>query len=199
MFYRICWLLSWLPLHFIFPTKVVGKKNVKRKGKMILCANHQSNNDVVVIAHKFYRRFNFMAKSELFDNKLKGAILKSYGAYPVKRGQTDINAVKRTLSLLRDDKAICMFPEGTRVTNGEASEMKTGAIMFSLKTKSPIVPAVFINKPKAFKRNILVIGKPIELYNMPQFKDAKTDKETLEQGVRVLMEAMNNLRIEYKK
>lgn len=77
MFLTLCLIILYIPLLIIFPTRVTGKKNIPKKGRVIFCTNHQTLADPVIIAYKLTRRrFKYMAKKPLFKNKLLGPILK---------------------------------------------------------------------------------------------------------------------------
>ncbi len=193
MLYYIIVILAILPFLIIFPIIVRGRKNMP-KGKMLFCCNHQSNWDVLLIAAKIPgRRFYFMSKESLFKNKFCSFILKKLGAYPVSRNKTDISAIKKTLSLLKDEKAICLFPEGARLKTEDSNELRDGAIIFALKSKAPIVPACFIKKPKPFCFNKLIIGKPFNLSEMEEFKEKKITVELIEKGREILRKKMFGL------
>ena len=193
MLFYILRVICFLPLKILFPTKIIGKKNKIKRGRVILCCNHQSNNDVPIIAISFHRRFYYMAKKSLFKNRFFGWLIRTLGAYPVDREKTDLKAMKKTIDLLKDEKGICLFPQGTRISEIDGAQLKNGAIIFSLKTCSPIIPAIFIRKPRVFRRNRFVIGEPIKLYEMDEFKDKKVDENLIEQGKKVLFEKMLEL------
>lgn len=198
MVYYICLILLLIPLMFLLPVRIKGRNNIPAKGKMIFVSNHQSNLDAVIIGTKILkRRFWFMAKSELFKHKLSGAFFKSIGMYPVNRSKNDIKSVKKTLSLLNAGKAICIFPEGTRLQAEDVSNLKNGTALFALKTHSPIVPSVLISKPKLFKFNTMIIGKPFVLSEMDEFKDKPITKDVLSRASEIISEKMNSLRDEY--
>lgn len=200
MFFYICLTIAFIPLLFIYPCVVVGRRNIPRKGRMILAPNHQTLNDPVILASRLIwrRRFKYMAKAPLFKNKLFGALLRSFGAYPVdNKSATDLTAVKTTLKHLKDEKGVCIFPEGARLVSSEENQLKHGVAMFALKTNSPVVPAFFVRKTTAFVPNRLIIGKPIELHNMEQFKDRKIDKDALEEASQIIREGINTLRYNY--
>ena len=200
MLYYILLIIVFIPGLILFPTIIRGSKNLPRKGRMILACNHQSNLDAVLIAMKLTkRRFNYMAKAELFKNKFIGAFYKSMGMYPINREKNDIQAVKKTLSLLKNEKAICIFPEGTRIENTEMNDAKNGVALFALKTKSPIVPACFLTKPGIFKPNKLVIGEPFNLSEMPEFIDQPINKDTLNMATEILSNKMKELKDKYTK
>ena len=86
-----------------------------------------------------------------------------------------------------------------RLKSSENNQLKHGVALFSLKTKSPIVPAYFVKKTNAFTFNTLLVGKPIELYNMEEFKDKKIDREVLEQASKIVKKEMNTLYKNYLK
>lgn len=191
--FQVLRIIFYLPIKILFPTRIVGGKNKIKKGRMILCCNHQSNLDPPIIAVSFIRRFYYMAKKSLFKNKFFGWILTKFGAFPVDRETIDIKAMKKTLDLLKNDNALCLFPQGSRLTDVELSQLKDGAILFSLKTKSPILPCVFVKKPRLFRFNKFIIGEPIKLYEMEQFANKKIDDELVAQGREILFEKMNGL------
>ena len=194
MFYYIVIILACLPLFLLFPTRVKGRKNLPKKGRMILCCNHQSNWDVVMLATRiFRRRFRYMAKASLFKNKFIGFILRKLGGYPVQRSNTDISAIKKTLSHLQNERAVCIFPEGARLKTEDKNDLRDGAIIFALKTKSPIVPACIIKKFRIFVFNKMVIGEPFNLSEMEEFKNKKINKELIAKGREILREKMFGL------
>lgn len=201
MIYFICFILVALPIRIIFLMGAKGRRNIPRKGKMILACNHQSNADAFVIASTLYRRrYKFMCKREAFEkSKFVGWLLKKLGAYPISRGANDITAIKNTFKYLNEGKAICMFPEGTRVSSEEGGEVKTGLAMIALKTKSPIVPCIIVKKPRLFRPNKMVVGKAFNLSEMEEFKDKKVDKELIEKATVYITEVFNELRESNRK
>ena len=99
MLYWWAMILVWPFFTIFFPTKVYGKKNLI-KGKCIWACNHQSNNDIFVLATKLFARVYILGKKELFKNKFVGGFLKKLGGIPVSRGEADITASKKKTSHL---------------------------------------------------------------------------------------------------
>lgn len=149
-------------LSILFRIKVVGRENVI-EGGTILAANHKSNWDPLAIWATSPRQLAFMAKSELFKFKPFGAFLKSLGVFPVHRGKGDISAVKTSLTILKQEKAMMMFPEGKRVKEGEKCEAKPGVVMLATHAKVPVVPIKIGGRFKLFKKITVTYGQPIYL------------------------------------
>ena len=106
-----------LKVFWLFSAK--GKENVPMEGPFLLCANHNSNMDPVLIAAGCKRQLTFMAKDELFHVPVLGKLIKALGAFPIKRGRGDAAAVMATLKIMKKGEATLIFPEGTRMKRGE--------------------------------------------------------------------------------
>lgn len=192
MFFYICRFFSYLPLAIFYPTKVIGRKNLI-KGKAIITPNHTSNMDIVLLLANTHEKKYILAKKELFKNKFKGAILKSYGGISVDRGNNDIGAIKKALNVLKNNKKLVIFPEGTRNKGEDTSklmEVKTGTAMLAIKSKSKIIPMWFSRRPKMFRLTKIIIGKPFEL---DEFYGKKLDNETLEAASKIIAEKIQKL------
>jgi len=85
------------------------------EGAYIICPNHFSILDIVfVLVHARRRWVYFMAKSELYKHKFSAWFLNKMGAFPIKRGQSDVRSIKKAVTLLKEGKLVCIFPQGTR-------------------------------------------------------------------------------------
>lgn len=138
--------VSWPVLHFAYRYRADGAENLPRESGYVLAAGHQSNFDPWAIGLALWpRRFlRFMAKSELFWFPL-GAIITACGAFKVRRGQADQEAIATAVALARDGHVIAMFPEGTRRKKGlrktREAGAHTGAARIALEAGVPLVPA----------------------------------------------------------
>ena len=159
--YNFLYFLLWPVQKIVYPFRVTGRENLPLSGA-ILCANHTQLIDAPLAFFAFGRKYpvHFMGKAELFKIPLLGPILRAMGAFPVNRGETDITSARHVIKLLKDEERVMMFPEGTRVSEGDQAEAKTGAIRYSLKMKVPIVPMYISGNKKPFRRVIINIGKP---------------------------------------
>lgn len=163
--YRILWCISWPFVNILYPRKVYGRENVPGAGAYLFCANHSSSTDPFLLAYSVgvKNQVHFMAKAELFRIPLVGLLLRAAGMFPVDRKGGGAAAVKGAMKLLKADKKVGMFPEGTRVTAEEESAAKAGAVRLSARMNAPIVPVYIPRNKKPFRRNKIVIGKPYDI------------------------------------
>ena len=166
-FYRFCRILTLPLVKILWPTKVVNKEYFDNMGGGIVICNHYAIPDTLIPAASLYKKeLHVLAKAEAFEcAKIANWFLRKIGAIPVHRGEPDINAVKEVLTVLKEDKKLVMYPEGTRNKEGtkEMLEFKQGAARFAIKARKPILPMVYYRMHKVFRKNYLYIGEPIYL------------------------------------
>ncbi len=130
----------------------------------IVYSNHISLLDPIVVGCFTRRPIRFMAKEELFRNRLFGFVLfRLLGAFPVNRGKSDIAAIKNAIRLLKNGEVLGMFPEGTRSRTGEMLDAEPGLSMIAVRAKVPVVPVALITKYKLFGLLTVKIGDPVLL------------------------------------
>ncbi len=185
MFYKILYILCYLPLKILFPIKVVGKENLM-KSKAILCCNHQSNIDFIPIYYAAKTKVFALCKKELYSNKIKSWFYKQMRTIPINRKNPELSSIKKCLNVLKDNKNLLIFPQGTRATTEEVNGIKQGIAMFALKSGAPIIPMVYLKKNRIFRRNKLVIGKPM-------YFDFEYSKENAQVVIEKLELKMNEL------
>ena len=166
-FYRTCYKIFAGPIRFIWRVKVIGRENEPTEGPFLVCANHQSNMDPVLVCASFRKNpVGFMAKSELFFWPL-GPLIRALGAYPVNRGSSaDVGAIRTSLDLLEEGRCVGIFPQGRRFAgvDPKTTPVKGGAGMICSRASVPVVPVYLRRKncKSAFLRKTeIVIGKPI--------------------------------------
>lgn len=171
-FYRVVRCVLTPLIKLLWPTKVVGKERFDAmQGGLVICNHYAIPDTLIPVASLYKKELHVLAKAEAFEcAKIANWFLRKAGAIPVHRGEADINAVKEVLSVLRADKKLVMYPEGTRNREGtkEMLEFKQGAARFAIKARKPILPMVYYRMHKVFRRNWLYIGEPItleEFYN----------------------------------
>lgn len=180
-----------IPVFLLFYNyKVTGRENVPKGGAYIACANHLSAIDPIFVGISLPHRMYFMAKVELFRNKLIAALMRGLGAYPIKRGEADIKSIKTSLKLLGDGKVLGLFPEGTRFkTSDEAPE--PGIAMLAVRAKVPVLPVAVVSSYRFFRRTRVIIGKPIDL---SEYYDKKLHNEDYLKISTDIMKVINELK-----
>ena len=143
-----------------FFVKCEGKENIPKEGSVLICPNHKSNFDPPLVGAFCPREMQFMAKKALFKNKLFGWLIRGLGAIPVEPEENSMETIKIFLRLLKEGNAVTVFPEGTRFSKS-IDDVKSGAVMFAIKTKTPIIPTAIKGKYKLFRKMKLTYGKPI--------------------------------------
>lgn len=162
--FRLYYIILYPIFHLLFRIRVLHKERIP-DGAMLVCANHTSLSDPILLCFALgYRRHTrFMAKAELFRIPVLGALLRAIGTFGVVRGGSDINAVKTAMRILKEGGILGIFPEGKRVDADEQASAKTGAIMLASKTAAPILPVYVPRRKKLFRRLEMVIGEPYHI------------------------------------
>ena len=160
MFFWFIKIIAFIPFWILYPTRLKNKKNLP-KGKCVIIANHRSNIDPLILVNMIWRKQHCVAKKELFKNCILRGFLKSMNAIPIDRQKVEISTIKQCLSVLKNNKILTIFPEGTRnKTDMPLGEIKGGASIFATKANAPIVPVWIKKKPKLFCFNTITIGTP---------------------------------------
>lgn len=117
-------------------------KNIPSKGPVILLSNHQSFLDPIFCQMLVFRHMHYVARDSLFKNKVLGSFIKYIHAIPIRRGEADIRAMRKIIGILKKNRTVCLFPEGTRSVDGKISEIKPGFSLLTRKTGASVVPVV---------------------------------------------------------
>ncbi len=163
----------------LYPCKFYGKDNLPEGGAVIV-SNHFSAFEAFQYLNISKRRPFFLAKKEICNSKFKNWLFTSYGAIPIDRNKPDMKAMLNAMRVLKEGEKLVIFPEGTRNKSGtnDLQEIKGGACVFAVRTKTPIVPAMLLKKPTFLRKTKIIIGKPFEL---DQFYNKKlTDEDIVE-------------------
>ncbi len=142
--------------------RAIGVERVPLHGPLIIAANHISYLDPPALGIYLPRMLHYMAKRELFSVPILGAAIAAVGAYPVDRGGNPMSAIRRSVEVLREGKALAIFPEGTRNLTGEAP-VQSGVSMLASLGRAPVVPACIVgtDRARSFARVTVVYGEPI--------------------------------------
>jgi 1-acyl-sn-glycerol-3-phosphate acyltransferase len=128
-------------LRALVPLRVYGSERVPTTGGVVLALNHFSWLDPPAFGAACPRNIRYMAKIELHEVKLIGPLIRSYGTFSVRRGESDREAVRLMRQCVRDGLALGLFVEGTRQRSGVPGDVQPGAAMVALQERVPIVPA----------------------------------------------------------
>lgn len=166
---------------------------------VLVCANHISNIDPVVIVSSFKNPVCFMAKKELFKIPLVGSVIKLFGAFPVDRGNVDLNAMKKAISLLEEGSMVGMFPQGTRHPGVDPKEtaVKSGAGMIVVRSHIDVLPVAVItrnNKFGLFKKTYVVIG---DIIKYESFNNTEKSREEFNRISALIFDKICELHKEY--
>ncbi|QAY66182.1 lysophospholipid acyltransferase family protein [Paenibacillus protaetiae] len=143
----------------LFRLKSSGVEHIPLRGPIIVASNHVSNFDPPTVGIPIKRKLHFMAKVELFKVPLFGPLIRRLGAFPVNRGGVSKDAIKAAIALLKEGKALAMFPEGSRNSGGSG---KKGLALIAHRSGALIVPAAIIGNYKLFRTLKVVYGEPID-------------------------------------
>lgn len=161
--YHIIKILVRIAFHIAFNFKVEGRENIPKDRTVIYASNHRTNADPPLIACAARGKFAFMAKEELFKNKLFAWLIRSLGAFPVSRGKGDTGVLDTAIERLENGRSLIIFPEGTRSKDGKVHRGHSGAAVISARSNKEIVPVgiVFGDKLRFRSKVTIKYGTPI--------------------------------------
>ena len=195
--YRFCLIVMPIVYRIFCPLTFRSCGEAPESG-FIICCNHLSLNDpfFLAIAHK-RRKIHFMAKEELFKNKLLAAAITSLGAFPVSRGNSDRSAIVRAKEIVEEGNVLGIFIEGTRSKTGELLKPKSGAALIAYQTNAPVLPMCITPRgggvKKLFRRVKISSGKLITPEELGIVDG--TSKE-IRNAARLIMDRITELREE---
>jgi len=140
----------------LFRLSVVGAERVPREGRLLLASNHLSVLDPALIGAVMPRELDYMAKTELFRIPGFGALIRRLNAHPVDRSGSDSAALRLALRLLGNGRAVLVFPEGTRGTEGHLQPARPGAGMLAALSGAPVVPVYVQGSGRALPRGAVL-------------------------------------------
>ncbi len=190
--YRFCHILFRFFFMLFCRWEVKGAENLPLQGPVLVIANHSSYWDPLVIACALDREVHFMAKRELFNYPVFGYLIRKVGAFPVAREKIDRAALKRALTLLKEEKVVGIFPEGTRSKTGELLTPLPGAAFIARKAHAPVCPIALRRKKRIFGNSIfpcyhVQIGEVFSL-DPTEKRDLQADADQMLIKIKELLE-----------
>ena len=172
-FYLFAASLSLPVLKLLYRLEASGIENLPKEGGYVLAANHTSNLDPWPLGLPLFpkHQLHFMGKSELF-NPVLGPLLRAAGAFPVRRGERDAEAIETAVRLCKEGEVVAMFPEGTRREKGLRKKFehrpRTGSARIALAAGVPLVPAAIKGTDRLLRlaKVRVAYGAPVPLEDL---------------------------------
>ncbi len=208
--YRILFwwtLMIWvqkLLLRICYRYRYHGSENIPRSDSILFVANHQSNFDPAIVGVLVHDRpFKGIARDTLFDSKLLGAFMRGFGVISIKRGESDMVAIRKAIAEFSAGRCVMMFPEGTRSIDGELGEFQRGFWLLMKKSKAMVVPigidGAFDAYPTGSRPKLRgyiesSAGKPIEAETLLEMGEEDGTKYIRSRIELLIMECRENIR-----
>ena len=177
--YAFLWGLGNLAFHTVLPVKYHNAQLVNVEEPFIVIGNHQCWIDPVVMAVAIKnRQISILGKAELGAGGKLTKIMKDMHVVLVNRHNTDMEAMRACMKVVREGHVLGIFPEGTRHCNGLMEELESGVAMIALRAGVPLIPMLIPQKMKFFRRNDCYVGQPIELADL---REKGINKETCQE------------------
>jgi 1-acyl-sn-glycerol-3-phosphate acyltransferase len=164
----------------VFRARIEGSKNFPLTGGGLICANHQSYLDPIIVGMACNREMCYVARESLFQWTILRWLLTWYDTIPIRREGLGLSAIKEVLRRLRRDELVLIFPEGTRTDDGEIGELKPGFCAIVRRAKTPLIPVAIDGAYQIWPRDrkwprpgkiAVCIGEPIQVEAMDSLAD----------------------------
>lgn len=177
----------------LFPMKIYGNRKLEKK-KSLIVGNHISGWDPVMLTLWTKEPIPFVYKATFQNSPFLTWIFNGMECVPIRRGEVDINASKRVLRLLKDNKPVCLFPEGTRNAYVDClQDFRPGTALFALKTHAPIRPFYIWDRPSFLRKNYIIFG---EEFTLGEFYGKPINHNTLEEATAIIKSKVEQLRLQ---
>jgi 1-acyl-sn-glycerol-3-phosphate acyltransferase len=155
IWYGCCHVVCRLIAVVVFRFRVWGGRNERgvRDGGLLVCSNHQSHFDPVIVGLTLRRQLNFLARQTLFAFTPFRWLILSLNAIPIDREGFGLSGIKETLRRLKRGNAVLVFPEGTRTRDGEVAPLKPGFCAIARRGKVPLLPVAIEGAFDAWPRH----------------------------------------------
>ncbi|MDV2683444.1 lysophospholipid acyltransferase family protein [Alkalihalophilus lindianensis] len=185
--YQLGQRISRLYLSSKYKVEIIGEENIPTDGGVLLCSNHISNLDPPLLGAYIKRPIHYMAKQELFEKPILKSLLPKLGAFPVRRGMSDKQALRKGIEYLKQGEMLGLFPEGTRSKDGKLGKGLAGAGFFALRTDAVVMPCAIVGPYEKGEPLKLIYGKPIN------FEEIRKEKPTADQATQLIMDEIGKL------
>ncbi|MDR1209116.1 MAG: 1-acyl-sn-glycerol-3-phosphate acyltransferase [Clostridiales bacterium] len=164
MLYTVGRAIVWVWFHAVYRLRVTGLENIPSEGGAIICSNHVSAADPIALGVVVRRKIVFLAKKELFRNRIAAWALRKLGAIEIDRGASDIKAFRAGVKSVKGGRLLGIFIQGHRMYESglAADQAKGGAALFANRTGAPVVPVLIRASYRPFSRVFIDFGKPVD-------------------------------------
>jgi len=163
-----------------FRGEVAGTENFPMSGPFLIASNHASHFDPPLVGCHVPRQMRFFARKTLWNHPIVAWWITAVETIPVERDSGDVGAIKRVLQALKENRAIVLFPEGTRTVDGQLQKAKAGVGLMACKTGVPVVPCRVYGSFEAFGKGAKIprFGTPIDIVFGPPIAPSEYDDPT---------------------
>ncbi len=174
-FYKLVRFIGIPIIKLLYPVKIVNKQNLIKNGKCVVVCNHLGMADIPFLASLYKDKTYFVSKKENFSNKFISWCFAKLGGISIDRDKPSFQSMRQIVNVLNEDKRLVIFPEGTRnKLDNKLQEIKQGTAFFAIKGKALITPVIIYDRFKAFRRNYVIVGEPIDF---SKYYDVKFTEE----------------------
>ena len=124
----------------VFGARIEDRENYPSASGGLVCANHQSYFDPIIVGMTCPRELCYVARDTLFRSAFLGWLMTWYNTIPIHREGLGLSAIKEILRRLKRDELVLIFPEGTRTDNGEMGPLQPGFCAIARRSKKPLIP-----------------------------------------------------------
>ncbi len=191
--YKFFHYLLWFLTKILFFASYHGIENVKGKRGIIVCSNHVSFIDPVMLVCAIPDGIDIMGKSELFKIPVFGFLARGINAFPIDRGSGDMDAIGLAKSKLEAGRKLGLYPEGTRSKDGKLQRFKSGAVYLAAATGADIIPCYIKTKNgsvRLFRKITVYFGSAIK---NEELGDITSDRRSLKKATAIIRERIANL------
>jgi 1-acyl-sn-glycerol-3-phosphate acyltransferase len=174
------------------PLRVYGSERIPRHGGLVLCCNHFSWLDPWAFGLAVPRTVFYIAKQEAHDTPVMGPFIRMFGTEPIRRGESDREAVRAMREIVRRGDTLGMFPEGTRQKR-EPGPVLPGAAMVAVQEGTPVVCGAIEGTQEwrlgNFRPVSIAYGEPFSLDGLPRnSRGYREGSERIQHEIRTLWE-----------
>lgn len=184
--------IVWIVRTFVkifFRIELHDMDRIPSEGRVIICPNHKSNWDSVFLYFFSPRHIHFLAKKELFNNKLLAKILYSQDVIPVDREKPSLATIRKCIEVLENDEVLGIFPQGTRLEELRESDVKSGVALIAFKANSNVLPVKIVSTYRIFSKVDIYFGEELE----PKLDESLSQKENYDAWSREIIRHIKEL------